>query len=417
MRRAPTLRQFPNPLRLIAALVLSSVWLAGTCDAADWPQWRGPDRNGVSNESGWTTDWPSDGPTPLWRAQVGAGYSSLVVADGRAYTMGSDDGSDTVWCLDAATGEVIWKQSYACASGLFPGTRCTPTVHGGYVYTLSREGHIHCFRADSGELVWTTKVSAEQPIYGFASSPLIHDDLLIVNTGSYGMAFDKTTGSPLWGEVVGKAGYASVVSYRGNYRTSVLVLSSRALFSVDPTSGRKFWEFEWDTRCGANAADPLVAGDKVFISSSYGVGCVLLSVGRSRVRPVWRNTNMRNQFSSTVLWKQALYGFDETTLRCLDFRTGEVMWSQPGFGKGTLMVADGKLIILSERGELTVARARPTRYEELARAQVLKGRCWTVPVLANGRIYCRSHEGNVVCVDVSGDARTSNKRIDNVAKR
>lgn len=384
-------------------ICVAAVLSAGAGRADDWPQWRGPDRNGISRETGWTANWPKGGPKVLWRAEVGAGYSSFAVADGRVYTMGHAGGSDTVYCFGAETGKVIWKRSYACSTVKgYGGPRASPTVDGKRVYTLSRDGHLNCFEADSGKVVWTRKVPAKPPTWGFASSPLVSGKLVVVNTGSAGMAFSKTTGRPAWSNGKGKAGYASPVELKRGSKTELLIFTSNALVGVNATSGRRSWSLPWDTKHDVNAADPVVEGDRVFISSGYNVGCALLSVARGRIRPVWRNTNMRNHFNSTVLWKDALYGFDESVLRCLDFKTGEVKWSQRGLGKASLMISDGKLIILSERGELVVAEASTFAFRPLGRAQVLRGHCWTVPVLANGRIYCRTDAGSVVCVDVTG---------------
>ena len=170
-------------------------------------------------------------------------------------------------------------------------------------------------------------------------------------------------------------------------------------------TGKPLWSLRWLTRYGVNAADPVLSGDQVFLSSGYNKGCTLLQLGDGAPKEIWRNKNMRNQFNSSVLLDGFLYGIDgdttgTATLRCVELKTGKVRWSQEGVGSGSLMAADGKLIVLSERGELMVGPASPKGFTPSAQAKVLDGKCWTVPVLANGRIYCRNAAGDLVCVDV-----------------
>jgi outer membrane protein assembly factor BamB len=167
-------------------------------------------------------------------------------------------------------------------------------------------------------------------------------------------------------------------------------------------TGKIVWQYPWKTSYNANIGDPIVSGDTVFVSSGYNKGCGLFRIGANNLAEIWQNKNMRNHFNSSVLWQGYVYGFDDAPeLRCLDFQTGQIKWSQARLGKGSLMIADGKLIILSEKGKLVIAKASPDKFEELASSQILKGKCWTVPVLANGRIYARNADGQLVCVDVS----------------
>lgn len=385
--------------------------------AEDWPQWRGPNRDGISSEKGWSSAWPKDGPKQLWKISVGVGYSSVAVSNGRVYTMGNAEKKDTIYCLDANTGAEIWKYSYSCAAegNQHPGSASTPTVDGRHVYTLSREGHLFCFDSDSGEVIWSKNLvkdfGVKPPSWWFASSPLILDEMLILDAGM-ALAVDKSTGDLIWKtKDYGKAwgienhggGYSSPLAFQLNGSQRLAVFNSSGLLILDTENGQELLLHPWKTSYNVNAAIPIVSGDKVFISSGYNVGCALIQVSGNEPSIIWQSKDMRNQFNSCVLWEGHLYGFDEKQVKCLDWETGDVKWSQKGLGKGSLMLADGKLIIMSDNGKLVIAEALPDGFDELASAKILSGLCWTVPVLSGGKIYCRNHEGDLVCVDVSGN--------------
>lgn len=376
-----------------------------------WPQWRGPNHDGISLERNWFKPWPSDGPKRLWKANVGIGFSSVSVSAGRMFTMGNTTTNvDTVWCLDAASGRVIWTNSYPCA--LDPkyyegGPGATPTVDGSRVFTFSKKGHVLCLDAASGKTIWSRNIADELslklPEWSFAGSALVEGDLVIANAGRAGTALDKKTGRIVWTSSSEPGGYATPVPFEMNGQRAVAIFSAKTLVAVDPRTGRKLWEFPWETGRDVNAADPIVRGDKIFISSS--TGSALLQVRSNQVTVVWNKPNfMRNYFNPPVLLGGFLYGIDGTThrptaLACVDFNTGERKWSQPNFGSGALMAADNKLIIL-DKGELIIADATPEKYTERARAQVIGGKCWTVPVLSNARIYCRNAIGDLVCLQL-----------------
>ena len=381
-----------------------------------WHQWRGPNRNGISTKQGWLSIWPEEGPKELWKISVGMGYSSVAVSNGRVYTMGNLEKTDTVYCLDANTGDVIWKHPYRCVteSGGHPGPASTPTVDGKYVYTLSREGHLFCLNADS-EVIWDKHVKedfgAKSPQWDFASSPLVLGKMIIVDVGMT-LALDTSTGTLIWKtKDYGDAwddikshggGYSSPFAFQLNGSQRLAVFNSSGLVILNPENGQELLLHPWKTSYNVNAATPIVSGDKVFISSGYNVGCALVQVSGDKPAVVWQNKKMRNHFNSCVLWEGHLYGFDESTLKCMDFQTGDVKWKQGGLGKGSLMLADGKLIAMGDKGDLVIAEASPVEYKEISRAKVLSGLCWTVPVLSSGKLYCRNHEGDLVCLDVSG---------------
>lgn len=406
----PFIAQIRTPL-LLGALLGAITWDAA---AEDWPRWRGPNLNGISAEKGWQTAWPAGGPKQLWRASVGTGFASLAVSNGRVYTMGNDAGQDTVHCLDASTGKPIWTHSYPCpveSNNYEGGPNATPTVDGDRVYTLSKRAQLFCLDAASGKVVWSKNLMEQlgvtKPQWGFAGSPLVQGNLVILNVGTAGTAVDKATGKVVWSNGKGAAGYATPVPFTQGNRTGVAIFGAKALLAVDPATGRGLWSYPWETSYDVNSADPIVSGDLFFISSGYNRGCALVRAQGASAANVWENKNMKHHFNPGVLIGGFIYGIDGqsgngATLNCLDLKTGEIKWSQRGIGSGSLIAADGKLIVLGNQGELIVAEASPTAFKAIARAQVLGGKCWTAPVLANGRIYCRNARGDLVCLDVKG---------------
>jgi len=407
MRTATTVVAMSTLLCLLSAMSF----------AADWPQWHGPNRDGVSEETGWSSSWPEGGPKQVWKLSVGVGYSSVAVSNGRVYAMGNVDKTDTVYCLNANTGAEIWKHSYPCAAegNGYPGPASTPTVDGGFVYTMSREGHIHCLNTESGDVVWSKNAvedyGAKIPNWGLASSPLVLDKIVVLDVG-IALALDKSTGELIWKtKDYGEAwtdlknhpqggGYSSAIAFDLDGSQMLAVFNATGLVILDPGSGQELMLYPWETEWNVNAATPIISGDEVFIASGYNVGGALLKISDGKLTEVWKSKETRNQLNSSVLWEGHLYGFDEKELKCLDWKTGGVKWVQKGLGKGSLMIADGKLIALGEKGKLVIAEASPEAFNELASAKVLEGLCWTVPVLSNGKIYCLNHEGDLVCVDV-----------------
>ena len=380
--------------------------------AEDWPHWRGPQRNGVSAEKGWLDVWPATGPATAWKAKVGLGFSGFVVAQGRAYTMGHAEGKDTVWCFEAATGKEVWKHSYPAELGdkyFEGGTTGTPTVAGDRVFTLSRWGDVFCFEAASGKVVWSKNVQKETkapiPDWGFTGAPLLLENLLVLNAGDAGLALDPATGKIVWQSAKKAAGYSTPLPVQRDGQSLLLLGNGSAYVAVSPRDGKEAWRVRWLTEYGVNASDPIVDGDRMFISTGYGKGGGLFKLGAGEPEPLWKTKKLRTQLNPAVLFQGHLYGPDGDTtgkaaLKCLDFATGEEKWTQPGFGSGAVIIADDKLIAFSGTGELMIAPATATGFKATARTQVLGGKCWTAPVLANGLIYCRNGRGDVVCVDV-----------------
>lgn len=396
-------------------LHLFLVMLGALCSqisAADWPQWRGPQRNGISSETEIQIDWPADGPPIPWKANVGTGFSSVVISSGKAFTIGNRDNTDTVYCLDADSGEEHWKHSYAAPLNdkfFEGGPTSTPTVDEDVVFTLSQTGYLFCFDVAAGEVRWSKNIAEETnvrvPGWGFGGSPVVHENQLLLAVGETGTVVDKRTGKLLWSSADKDAGYATPLLFQHGGKWLALIASGTFYHAVDVSTGTEQWRYRWLTRFGCNAADPILSGNSIFISSGYNRGSALLKLTAGQPEDVWRSKEYQNQFSSSVLIEGFLYGIDgdttgERTLKCVELATGGIQWSEQGFGSGALIAAGSRLIILSEAGELVLADASPTEFKQLARAAVLSGKCWTAPTLANGRVYCRSADGDVVCVDL-----------------
>jgi outer membrane protein assembly factor BamB len=396
-------------LHTVALLNLSVLLLPVVGD--DWPNWRGPNHDGISKETGWTTQWPAEGPKKLWEATVGTGFGIVSVSKGRVYTMGNAKDTDTVFCLDADTGAVKWKHSYPCKldpQNFEGGPGATPTVDGNVVYTFSRFGDALALDAESGKVIWSKnllqELGAERTTWGLAGSVLIEGTLAIYNVGRTGAALDKGSGKVVW-KSEGVGGYSTPVPFGQGGQRALVMFSAQTVVGVAVATGQKLWEHRWKTEYDVNAADPIVSGATVFVSSGYGRGCSLIKVTGGQTKTVWENRNMRNHFANCVLVGDYIYGFDGNTggggLKCLDLATGAVKWSQERLTTGGLMVADGKIVALADGGKLIIAAASPDGFKQLASANPVKGRCWTMPVLANGRIYCKSNkEGHLVCLDV-----------------
>ena len=408
---------------------MKTLFLSGVCislflistvvsaNAADWFRWRGPNVNGISNETDWDAKWSDDGPKRLWKAKIGTGFSSITVAAGRAYSMGNSGRGrgtekDTIFCFDALTGKNLWSYSYD--SKLDPkyydgGTSATPTIDGNRVYTLSKDGLLICFGASNGKVVWQKNVGqaikSKRPMWGYASSPLIIDNFLYINVGTHGTCLDKNTGEVIWETGTAASGYSSFVPYIRGGQDELVLFAADEVVGVNPKDGKKQWGYPWKTKYGVNSADPILIGDKVFISSGYDRGCALLKVDGANVTKIWENKNMCNHFNACVLIDGHLYGFSGNTgrgvLRCLEMATGKIKWEEKSFGGfGALQAIGKKLLIISNQGELVVADASHETFNEISRAQVTGPKCWTTPVFSNGRVYCRNSRGDLVCLDL-----------------
>lgn len=399
-------------LLLIVALLIGTgaESFASVPGPNDWPQWRGPNRDGISNET-IQKNWPAEGPKVVWKAPSGDGYSGIVVVDGKLFTMHATRNEDLLVCLDAASGKEVWAlavdQAFQNDQG--NGPRSTPSVDGDLVFGLSGNGKLVAANVKSGAKVWGHDLRAEYgariPIWGVSTSPFVDGEMLLIEVGGSGdngiIAFNKKSGKVIWKTATDTPGYSTPIAVTIDGVRQYLFFTGTALTSVTPSDGKKLWSHTWRTSYDVNAATPIfIAPDKVFISSGYNVGAAVLQIKGNQVSEVWRSQVMRNHWASPVLLGNFLYGFDEATLKCINVNTQEDKWAKRGLGKGALLYADNHLIVLSERGKLLLVEAKPDEYIEKASAQVLRGRCWTVPTLANGKLFVKNQE-EIICLDVS----------------
>jgi outer membrane protein assembly factor BamB len=376
----------------------------------DWPQWRGPLQDGISRETGLLALWPAEGPTELWRVKLGKGYSSFAVVGERVYTMVGDDTGEYVVCMSAMDGSILWKTR---SGDLFlntygDGPRATPTVHEGRVYAAGAIGSILCLDAETGATVWdlntVKEFGGESLEWGFSASPIILDEKLIIVANSQSnnslVALDKETGKPIWTSLNDRGGYSTPLKIELSGKPHIVVVTAEAVVGVEAAGGGELWRYAWETTMDANVATPIFHNNHLFISSGYDTGGALFEVSETEMKVVWKSKKIKNNFSSSILIDGHLYGFHNTILTCLNFDTGEVKWSQRGFYKGSLLSADGKLIIFGERGNLALAETSPEAYTEISTTTVFQGaKNWVVPALSGGRLFLRNAE-EVVCLSL-----------------
>lgn len=384
--------------------------LGTTAEAAEWPQFRGPYRTGISPETGLIRAWPDGGPPERWRHPIGAAFSGIAAAGGYLYTTESDAEGDYLLKLDPETGRTLWRRRIAPVYEEYfgNGPRATPTVEGDQVFVLSGDGHLVALGTGEGTILWSRDLRAEfgveLPQWGFASAPLVLGKRLIIDVGAAEqravVAFDRTLGEVLWTAGEGQHTYGSPVVVDAAGRRQLVQVNKQGVLGLSP-DGDELWQHEWFPENDIKPALPIfVAPDLLFVSASYGIGAMAMRVTAEGVEELWRNKVMRNHFNSSVLVDGMVYGFDSATLKCVDPRTGEQKWARRGgLGKGSLIYADGLLIVLTETGTLKLLEATPTAYTELASHQVLSGRCWTEPTLTSGRLYLRNRE-EVVAFDL-----------------
>ena len=398
--------RFPACLLSLALALLA----AGPAAAVDWPQFRGVNRDGVSGETDLARSWPAEGPRVVWKRAIGEGYSGISVVADRLYTMDSDGTTEYVLALEAGSGKELWR--VPAGPKLFDsmgnGPRTTPTLDGGTLYAMGSHGRLLALRAADGAKVWEVDLpqafGAKRPNWGYSGSPLIDGDLLILEVGGKDnrgvVAFEKATGKVRWGALDGDPAYSSPVAMTiGGVKQYVVTRRAGSQTVALRPDGSVLWSHPGPFSVIASAL--FIPPDKVYVSGGDDSGAVLMRItiegGKATVEELWKTRTMKNHFNNAVLVGDHVYGFDNATFKCLAVATGKETWASRGLGKGSLLVADGNLlVVLSDRGTLLLVEATPAAYTELARFQAMEGKAWTSPTLANGRLYLRDEDEIVV---------------------
>ncbi len=400
-------------------VLVPAVATPGSAQAEDWPQLLGPHRNGVY-DGALTAAWPASGPQRLWRHELGTGFSGPAVSQGRVFIYHRRGDRAIVEALDAGSGERQWSfehsTDYVDQLGFDDGPRATPTIAGGRVFTWSALGKLHALDFETGKMLWAVdahqRFGADQGTFGAASSPLYDGGRLIVNVGGPEgagiVAFDAGSGEVLWQISDDAAGYGSPVAANLNGRRRVLVWTSKRLYELDPANGEVGATFPWRAR--TNAVNPLVVGNRIFLSANYGKGAVLLDAGGKELKPVWSsNEAMSNHYAISVHHQGYLYGFHGmalsrtsagVNLRCVALESGEVIWEWSETGAGTVLLAGSQLVVLTDAGELILAPASPEGFEPAARAKILESPVRAAPALAAGHLFARDPK-QLIAVDLS----------------
>lgn len=393
---------------LVFATALASVAAGQSSPGLDWPQWRGPDRNGLSQESGLLKQWPASGPPRVWSiSNLGAGYGSISIKGDRIFVQGSDGRQSIVFSLNRADGKGVWSKALgpAVSNDRGPGPRGTPTVDDDRLYVLTENGDLACLKAADGTSLWQRNIlrdfGARNIEWLISESPLVDRNKVIVTPGGRGagiVALDKMSGTTIWtsGELSDEAGYASSVAADVQGVRIVMTLTAEAGVGVRESDGKLMWKYRRVANNTANIATPIFHDNKVFYSSDYGTGGVLLGLtaenGEVRAQEIYFTREMQNHHGGVVLVNGYLYGFNNSVLTCLEFATGKMMWRHRSVGKGSLTYADGQLYLLSEDNRVGLAEASVAGYKELGRFQVADQGLpsWAHPVVSGGRLYIRN---------------------------
>ena len=403
---------------LVLGSAVIAIALGVRVAAEDWPQFLGPERNGVYRGPALADTWGPQGPTVVWRMSVGQGFSGPVVVQGHVILFHRVRDQEVVEAIDARTGAAQWRYAYPSSYrddfGFDEGPRAVPVVAGGIVYTFGAQGQLHAIDLETGTRIWSVdtmqRFGVAKGFFGAAGSPLVEDGRVLANIGGPEagvVAFEAKTGEVLWTATGDGASYSSAIGATIAGRRHAIFLTRAGLVGLDPETGQVRFERPWRARSASsvNVATPLVIGDQIFVSAEYGPGAAVLRLEGSALSELWASNNvLTNHYATSVYRDGFLYGFHGRqefgpSFRAVELRTGEVRWSQEQFRGGTVTLAGDRLVILRERGELIVVDASPDAYRPLARAQILPGTVRAYPALSDGFLFARN-EDTLICLDL-----------------
>jgi outer membrane protein assembly factor BamB len=409
-----------HSLLALALAVSAGPWLHGQAPPAaglDWPQWRGPDRTGISKETGLLQTWPSAGPATMWSVTgLGNGYGSMAVRGDQVFVQGLRGRESFVHRLDRASGKYVWSKSLGPggSNDRGSGPRSTPTLDGDRLYVLTETGHLYCLREDGTEL-WRREIlrdfSGGNIQWLLSESPLVDGEKVIVTPGGRGagmVALDKMTGKTIWTakELSDEAGYSSAVVAEVGGTRAYTTLTSQAGVGVRATDGKLLWRYRAAANGTANITTPLVAGQQVFYTSAYGTGGGLVSLSAQgadvRADEVYFTRDMQNHHGGVVLIDGTLFGFHNSILTAIDFASGKVLWRDRSVGKAAVVFADKRLYMLSEDNVVGLAEVSASGYREVGRFSIPDQglNSWAHPVVSGGRLYIRN-QGTLTVYNVS----------------
>ncbi len=394
---------------LMASTTLAAAQAAAQTSAGDWPQWRGPDRSGLSRESGLLKQWPAAGPPLAWTTtNLGAGYGSISTSGSRIFVQGLRNRQSIVSALSRDTGQSVWSKALGPGGNNDRGSgpRGTPTVDGDRLYVLTESGDLWCLKHDGTE-VWHRNIlqdfSGRNIQWLVSESPLVDGAHVIVSPGGRGaslVALDKMTGKTVWTskELSDEAGYASAVAADVQGVRTIMTITSQAGVGVRASDGKLMWKYRPAANSTANVATPVFFDNKVFYSSAYGTGGALLGLraqaGEVTSQEIYFTREMQNHHGGVLLVNGYLYGYNNSILTCLEFATGKMAWRNRSVGKGSLTYADGHLYVVSEDHVVGLVEATPTAYRETGRFAIrdLGAPSWAHPVVSGGRLYVRNQD-------------------------
>ncbi|REK10469.1 MAG: hypothetical protein DWQ37_16430 [Planctomycetota bacterium] len=419
----PVFRWDPEPLEILQqhrrqVREETSPETSGPDLAADFPAFRGEDRLGIYRGPAIRTNWESEPPKLVWRQPVGEGYAQFALSGNTAVTIEQRGPDEAIVAYDARDGRERWVHAYPArfseAMG-GDGPRATPTIDGDRVYSLGAKGHLKCLKLASGDVVWETNILADPEAnleWGMAGSPLVLDDVVIVNPGmpqaaAKGslVAYDKQTGKVEWKVGDATAAYASPQYAELAGVPQILTLEGAAVVSYAADGSAELWRYPWSTANGINCSQPLPVGDdRVLITAGYVMGSALLEIARDdekgwSAEPLWEEASLRGKFATPIVVDDVVFGLDEGILVCVDLETGKRLWKRGRYGHGQMLLAGDVLFIQCENGDMALVAADPKKYRELARIPVFEERTWNTPALAAGRAFIRNHR-EMACFDL-----------------